>query len=211
MEIFISVGTGLSSTQEKFLQALENRLLVEGLTPCTIGRNKFGSGPPLKTITEAMDKCAGCIVLALERLYFPCGVERPGTKNEKELGEVYLPTSWNQVEAAMAYCRSQPLLVLIARGVRMDGLLEPGHDWYVQCIEVSPRFLNSNEFNGIFADWKKRVSTNSATEPRTLVHSASAMSISQLLKTLKPGELWKVAAAIVTVVVGAFAAGGLLK
>ena len=78
LNVFMSVGGTISDKQESFVQAVEDRLRAEGLVPHTVGRNAFSIDSPLKTVTELMDKCVGCLVIALERSYFPSGMEKRG-------------------------------------------------------------------------------------------------------------------------------------
>src|SRR4051812_40867945 len=101
-DVFVSVGTGLSERQENFVAAVESRLRAVGLNPRTIGRNTFSADAPLDAVTNLMDECAGTVVIALERFYFPSGEERPGSAKGRSLRDVSMPTAWNQIEAAMA-------------------------------------------------------------------------------------------------------------
>jgi len=74
MDVFVSVGTGLSPNQEGFIEALEARLRAVGLTPCTIGRNTFSADAPLRAVTDlmrtyppVMDNCAGAKQRCVDR------------------------------------------------------------------------------------------------------------------------------------------------
>src|SRR3954447_16307491 len=156
LNVFMSVGGTISDKQESFVCAVENRLRAEGLVPHTVGRNAFSTDAPLKTVTDLMDKCAGCLVIALERSYFPSGMEKRGGPKESALMNVKLPTPWNQIEAAMAYSRGLPLMVVVEDGLRGEGLLERGYDWYVQSVSPEATALHSNEFNGVLASWKQK-------------------------------------------------------
>ena len=88
MDIFVSVGTGLNSRQEAFVNAVETRLRSLGFTPRTIGRNTFSTNAPLGAIIELMDRCSGAVVIALERYFFENGHERRGSERERLLREV---------------------------------------------------------------------------------------------------------------------------
>lgn len=68
-----------------------------------------------------------------------------------------IPTVWNQIEATMAYTLGHPLLVVVEDGLKYEGLLETGYDWYVMHIKPNESLLASAEFQGVFADWKRRV------------------------------------------------------
>ncbi len=157
LNVFMSVGGTISDKQELFVRAVEDRLRSEGLVPHTVGRNAFSSDSPLKTVTNLMDKCMGCLVIALERSYFPSGMDKRGGPKESPLTNVKLPTPWNQIEAAMAYSRGLPLMVVVEDGLRGEGLLERGYDWYVQSVTPEAQSLHSNEFNGVLASWKQKM------------------------------------------------------
>lgn len=212
-QVFLSVGGTANDDQERFVQAVENRLRAEGLTPNTVGRNTFSVDAPLKTVENLMDKCAGTVVLALERSFFPEGVEKRGGDREKTVSHIILPTPWNHIEAAMAYSRGLPLLVIVQEGLKHEGLLEPGYDWYVQTVPLDEACLNSTEFNGVLASWKEKVSAKTAAPPNNLlsvpVH-VSEMTIGQILGALKPTHLWSILMALCGALAGAFSMGAKL-
>jgi hypothetical protein len=215
MDVFVSVATGLNSKQEEFVSAIEARLRAIGLTPCTIGRNIFSSNAPLRAVTELMDRCSGAVIIALERYRFSKGIERPGSTHEKPLSSVSLPTAWNQIEAAMAYGRGLPLLVLVDEQLRCDGLLEKGNDWYVQSLNAEAVSLNSMEFTGVLESWRNRVQTLQQKGSLPPTQSANLdptnMSIAQIVGALKPTQLWAALSAAVAALVGAFALGAKLS
>lgn len=207
LDIFVSVGGTATDEQEAFVKAVEDRLRSEGLIPHTVGRNTFSADAPLKTITELMQKCNGAVVISLERFYYPNGIEKRGGAKEKILGEIKLPTPFNHIEAAMAYTRGLPLLIIVEEGIKKDGLLEPGYDWYVQYIEPKKSSLNTAEFNGILASWKNKILNSKKQIKNTKSINAAEMTIGELVKGLKTSQLWGVLVALVALVSGAFALG----
>jgi hypothetical protein len=211
MDIFVSVGTGLNTEQEAFVGAVEARLRALGLTPHTIGRNAFSADSPLHAVADLMDRCAGAVVIAVERFYFSDGIERRGSLQERPLGAVGLPTPWNQIEAAFAYSRGLPLLVLVDESLRCDGLLEKGNDWCVQKLAINPNSLSSAEFAGVMDDWRDRVSrrlNSVAVGPvsETKVDLAN-MSVAQLVAALKPAQIWASLVALAGLIGAAFTIG----
>lgn len=212
MDVFVSVGTGLSPEQEQFVHAVESRLRALGLEPKTIGRNTFTVDAPLRAVKDLMDGSRGVVVIALERFQFPRGVERAGSAQERELADVRLPTVWNQIEAAMAYVKGLPLLVIVDENIRADGLLEKGNDWFVQSLAPTPAALDGDAFTGILANWRDRLPQQTAVDSRTGMDAAAtvdpaSMSIGQLFGALKPGQLWAVVLAAAAIVAAAFAWG----
>ena len=212
-EIFLSVGGTSNDEQERFVQAVENRLRAEGLTPNTVGRNKFSVDAPLRTVEKLMDECVGTVILALERSYFPTGVEKRGGERETSISNIVLPTPWNHIEAAMAYSRRLPLLVIVQEGLKHEGLLEPGYDWYVQTVPLDESYLSSSQFNGLLASWKNKIdakaSIKSGANPIEII-DVSQMTVGQILGALKPSHLWSVLGASCAALAGAYALGAQL-
>ncbi|MDR5742486.1 hypothetical protein QCE73_04865 [Caballeronia sp. LZ029] len=208
LKVFVSVGGTATDQQESFVRAVENRLRAEGLIPCTVGRNTFSSDSPLKTVVELMNNCSGTVVIALERKYFSNGIEKRGGPSEVPITNVALPTPWNQIEAAMAYSRGHPLLVIVEQGISTEGLLEPGFDWYVQVVELKTEALTTIQFNSVLASWKGKLSTADA-KPMAKANP-SEMTVSELIGNTKPSQLYSFVAAIFALVAGAFALGAKL-
>jgi len=208
LNVFVSVGGTATEQQEAFVRAVEDRLRSEGLVPHTVGRNTFSADAPLKAVTELLDQCSGTVVIALERSYFPSGTEKRGGPKATALADVKLPTPWNHIEAAMAYARGLPLMVVVEAGLRSEGLLERGYDWYVQSVKPEAAALSTNEFNGVLASWKQKM----IATPKKAFSSKtpSDLTVAELLGGLKPVQLWSVLVALAGVVAGAFALGAKL-
>ena len=204
----MSVGGTATEQQEAFVCAVENRLRSEGLVPHTVGRNTFSADAPLKAVTELMARCAGTVVIALERSYFPSRAEKRGGPREATFSDVKLPTPWNHIEATMAYARGLPLLVIVESGLKCEGLLERGYDWYVQSVNPEAPSLNTNEFNGVLASWKRKMSETSIKAPMS--RSPSDLTIGDLVLGLKPVQLWSVLGSVAAVIAGSFAVGAKL-
>jgi len=214
LHVFVSVGGTATPKQEAFVRAVEDRLRSEGLIPQTVGRSKFSSGAPFKAVIELMDKCSGTVVIALERTYFPTGLEKRGGTNETALSETKFPTPWNQIEAAMAYTRGHPLMVIIEEGLRSEGLLERGYDWYVQWVKPEASALSTLEFNGILSDWKEKINQSTSAKKQTDKANRkidlSDPTIGDLIKGLKPAQLWSILVVLAGLIAGAFALGAKL-
>jgi hypothetical protein len=207
-KIYVSVGRTSTPTQEEFVQNVEDRLRAEDLTPCTVGRNMWTADAPLKAVMELMAECVGVVVIAFERKFFPKGVERRGHPEAVELQDVSLPTPFNQVEAAMAYCYGHPLLIIKEEGLWEEGLLEKGNDWRVLTVKLTPAALTTPEFNQTFASWKKYLTApRGASQLSKPLLDPERMTIAQLLGSLRPAQMWSVMGAITVLVAGAFSLG----
>jgi hypothetical protein len=206
--IFFSVGRASTEQQESFIKSVEARLRSEGLEPHTVGRSSFGSSAPLKTISEDLDKCYGAVVLALERYYYPNGFEMHGGNNQKSLSDIRLPTTWNQIEAAMAYSRGHPLLVIVENTLKPEGLLDDKYDWYVQRVKIDNETLSSQEFNGVFSDWKNKVKNGLENKHSYsfLKNNLSKITFDDLL-SLNASQIWSIFGAIIALFGGSFSLG----
>ena len=202
-DIFVSVGRTSTPEQEKFVSAIEQYLRDNGFEPRIVGRNAFSSMQPLKFVEQLMQECSGTIIIAFERIYIQEGIEKRGSEAEKVMRDTKLPTVWNQIEAAMAYVLGHPLLVIVENGIRNEGLLETGYDWYMQWVKLDASTLNSREFSGVFGDWKKRVENYQKTGIKKYkTVEPEKLTIGQILGSLKPAQLW----AIIITLVGAISA-----
>jgi len=211
--VFVSVGGTATEKQESFIRAVEDRLRSEGIIPHTVGRNTFGSDSPLKTVTELMEKCCGTVVIALERTYFPSGVEKREGPNQTSISEARYPTPWNQIEAAMAYTRGHPLMILVERGLTCEGLLEKGYEWYVQLVEPTASALTTAEFNGVLSNWKRKIAQRAISNPIFVSKDSKPLdqlTVAELVGRMKAGQLWSVLGALAALVAGAFALGAKL-
>ena len=155
--IFVSVGKTFNARQERFVSAVEHRLITYGLNPQRVGRNVFANKQPLRFIRELMDRCDGTVVIALERFYVKQGLEMRGSDKAKPLDRQKLPTVWNQIEAAMAYTLRHPLLIITEEDIRRDGLLEANYDWYILHVKPEPEALDAQEVDGQIREWAERV------------------------------------------------------
>lgn len=210
-KVFISVGGTSTPTQEDFVKSIEDRLRSENLIPNTIGRNTFSSDSPLKSIKGLMDECSGILVIALERTYFEAGIEKRGSPNEITLSTTKFATPWNQIESAIAYAKNLPILVIVEEGIRAEGLLEKGNDWYVMTAKPNQSSISTVEFNGVLASWKSKVKAlslsknNTAAEKRKVV--PDELTIGDLVSNMKPAQLWGVLGAIIALMAAIFVIG----
>lgn len=208
--VFVSVGRTFSAEQEKFVSAIESYLKGIGLNPQTVGRNYFKSQQPLRSITECMRECSGTVIIAFERIYVANGEEKRGSSQPASLSETKITTIWNQIEAAMAYTLGQPLLVIAQEGIRAEGLIDEGFDWFVKRVDLKCHLADDPEFVAILADYKARVDAAPRAKlpgsgPGQAALAPSEMTVAQLIGSLKASQLWATLAAIIGVVAGAAA------
>lgn len=158
INVFVSVGTPCTPQQEEFIKQVEGYLRSRGLRPRTVGRSDFTHEAPLGFISKLMNKSAGALVIALERTSILHGISRRGSERQANIEDRAIPTPWNHIEAAFAYARGLPLLVIREEHVIADGMLEPIYDWYVlSARNLDGSILNSKEFSGSLSSWERAV------------------------------------------------------
>jgi hypothetical protein len=206
IDVFVSVGINSKRPEyEKFISEVEQFLRDNGLNPRTVGRSDFSSGQPLKLIEQVMNECSGTIVIAFERIHIEKGLDKRGSSAENLLSNVNIPTVWNQIEPSMAYVLGHPLLVIVQNGLRSEGLLETGYDWYVQWVDIDNSTLQKREFLGVFANWKKRVEEYKSNDKKTVGNKSifidpQQLTIAQIISSMKPTQLWAIIATLVTAI-----------
>jgi hypothetical protein len=157
INVFLSVGRTFTPRQEQFVSTIETHVAKKGLQPRTVGRNEFSHRRPLELIENLMDKSAGVLVIALERVLIETGLEKRGASDQTTISNETFPTPWNQIEAAFACAKRLPLMVIRETGVRPEGLLEGRYEWYVHSTNLDPAFVNTPEFNGMLDSWTQDV------------------------------------------------------
>ena len=153
-DIFVSIGTPSTKNQEKALKSLNRVLESRGLRR----RSPLSSHKaPLTSVRDTLDKCAGMIVVAYPRIVINEGLERPSSTKEEKLTNVALTTPWNHMEAAFAYDRGLPLMVLRDKSVKVEGFVEYTYDWKVEAIEFSSDYMNSYEFASMVNEFVNQI------------------------------------------------------
>jgi hypothetical protein len=215
-KVFLSCGRCFTPQQEAFVRSFEDYLRTEELEPKTVGRTAFSSEAPLKPIRNLIAESQGAIVLAFERTHIAQGADKRGSKDSTPLSDVPVTTVWNQIEGAMAYCHDLPIMMLAQKGLKSEGLVEKGYDWFVQWIDLDQAVFASSEFRGVFQDWKRRVVE---FEPKTAKAAPTQKSgdvadttIGDLLRRLTLPQIWAAGSAIFVAVAAiattAFTLGG---
>ena len=102
-------------------------------------------------------------MVAYARYQIDAGLElREG--GGKPLTSAAFPTAWNQIEAAMAYEKGLPLLVIAEERLRRETLLDSGNDVKPFLTALDQAIGSSDGFQGYLRSWKEDVEQH-AREP----------------------------------------------
>lgn len=152
MHIFVSRPTWVSSEYETGLDTFLKSLVHMGLTPRTLGSSDYPSKAPLDEVIEIMDECQGAIILGYPQVQIA-----KGTLKETPLeSELTLATEWNHIEAALAYSKGLPILVIhhttVSRGIFDRGVMNA----FLHSIDLkSPTWCMNTSLDGAIAKWKE--------------------------------------------------------
>jgi hypothetical protein len=180
----------------------------------TVDRNVFRGRQPAETARDVIATCGGAVVIAFERTRILTGIDKPGGsfegRLENRIENESHPTVWNQMEAAMAYSREIPLLILVQAGLKRQGMLGDRLEWMAIETELSPEVLGTEKFSQVFADWLNKVKSRQPGS-RTPDIDPGEMKIGKLLSQLSAKQAVTLAASVLTVLIGlaglAFKAG----
>lgn len=196
-KVFISISSAMDAKERAAEDAIFRSLELAGLAPIRMERNKWSSDQPLRAIREAIRECSGIVVVVFPRYSFSEGSVRLKTGGEEQLRNIRMPTSWNQIEAAIGYTIGLPLFVIAQNGVRADGLLEE-YDWKVFWSDFSEQELQSEAFLGYLGSWRDRVLSHASDAEKQAAaipdvaateQDLSKWSIGRWLKELTPNQL----------------------
>ena len=214
-KVFISVGSNGSRPQREATETIFSVIAATGLSPRQMEKNEWSSEQPLRAIRRVISECHGAVIIAFTRYEFPSGIERGKGDTMISLGRTCFPTVWNQIEAALAYGRDIPLLVICESGLKEDGLLEGKYDWKVFWTDFQPADLGSERFSGFVQSWKNLVDEHVAKEnsaAKSTETDITKLSISKLVGSLTLSQIWAalgIAASVLTSVAAtAYKLGG---
>lgn len=151
MNIFLSRPTWVSDEFEEGLKNFLISLSNLGLIPRTLGSSDYPSKAPLDEVIEIMEQCQGAIILGYPQVL----VETGSVKSKNIEKALQLPTEWNHIEAALAYSKGLPIIILhhigVSRGVFDRGVMNA----FAHEVDFSQSgwCLNSG-LNGAIQKWK---------------------------------------------------------
>jgi hypothetical protein len=206
-KVFISKGSAATDDQRAFVDAVLEMIDTIGMSARIMGENEWSHEQPLRAIKKIMRECDGAVIIAFTRIQFDEGVEFK--KNQIiPISNIKLPTTWNHIEASMAYSFELPLLVVAENGLKPEGLIENGYDWRVFWTDLHPDVVKSDSFKGFLQSWKRAVDEKKQFSSSTEV-DLSKVSIRKLFFMLSLPQLWSLIGVLATVI--ALVAGGSYK
>jgi hypothetical protein len=163
--IFLSYSTPTNEQQFVMVEAVYKTLARNQLATWTLGVNEYDFKAPLKAVRRLITASHGFLAIAFSKTTVVEGVmaRRRGRQppTEEVLANVALTSPWVQIEAAMAFQRQLPILILREKGVVGDGLLESGvisQNMPEFDLDKSPAdYLRSEDFRAAMSIWRDEI------------------------------------------------------
>jgi hypothetical protein len=188
-KIFVSCGTPFTPQVEEFVTAIRSHLEFNGCTPQTVGQGESSVRQPIFHARRLIAACEGAVVIAFERVRIIEGIDKPGVDPPNLLKNEAHPTVWNHMEAAMAYAQDVPILLMVQKGLKRQGMLSDRSEWHTQEIDFTVEFLRSKQFNQVFQEWLSLVQER-REKPKKLDFDPSEIELKDLLSRLTPKKFW---------------------
>lgn len=206
MKVFLSVGATYSAEQEQFVRAFEDFLIQNSCQRLTVGRGSLGASQPIMQARNLMEQADAIVVLAFTRVVVKTAIDKPGSPDESQITDTKYPTIWNQLEASMGFGLKLPLLVILEKGLHQEAMLKDRLEFRTWITPLNPDFFRSDEFKGVFADFKKIASERAAGSNSTRNTDVGTWTIGRLCKELRPDQFWKMGAALLGLISALLAA-----
>jgi hypothetical protein len=173
IDIFISRPTWIAEEFREGLTGFLSFLDTHDINPRTLGSTDYPTESPLDEVISMMDECQGAIILGYPQIYVT-----KGKIKETENLDFLLPTEWNHIEAALAYMKKMPLLIIhhksISRGIFEHGAISK----FIYEMDLSkPNWFLSGNIAGALKKWKssiKEPQINKTTIPKTVPRPPSS-------------------------------------
>lgn len=166
--VFISKPNALNSQQLAFWSELQNLLAERQLRVRTLGETDFPNVTPLKAVREVMAECHGILILGFRQIEIRDGLSKGGTNKEEQIMNLFLPTAWNQIEAAVGFMYDIPMLIIREEGVS-GGVFDVGNtDRFIHQAQLFSNWLHSDMFMQPFSRWQGEIIRNAGEKLRTI-------------------------------------------
>lgn len=188
MNIFVSRPTWVAPEFEEGLRIFLNSLSKSGIVPRTLGSSDYPSKAPLDEVIEIMSQCKGAIILGYPQINIHSGL----VKSNSISSEVVLPTEWNHIEAALAYSKGLPLLVIhhitVSRGVFDRGVMNA----FIHSLDLTKSTWSIEPaMDGAFSRWKENFVTGNSNFSVSAPNTSGKLICPNCLTTSKPIYLSK--------------------
>ena len=152
--VFVSCPTDLSPVQNKSLLIIRRYLKRYKLEDRALGRSDYPTELPLREVLVLARHCSGGLILGFEQFRSLQGVNKPGTKAERDWTTPRpFPTPWNHLEAGILFGLGLPLLIFRQENLE-GGIFDAGvTDVFTHTMPIK----DSAGLDEVFLKWQAEV------------------------------------------------------
>ncbi|MBR4994741.1 MAG: pentapeptide repeat-containing protein [Alistipes sp.] len=148
--VFISSIGNLSPKQGEYMDALKDHLKRLGIDTLSLSKEEYRNSGQIIGIQSKIEKANGVIIVGLRNLLVVDGVYRPTSSEKRQVSNMWLPTSWNNIEAGIASALKKPILVIHQSDLN-DGIFNKEiNDTRISHIEAQ---ISSDKFKKDLDKW----------------------------------------------------------
>jgi hypothetical protein len=197
IEVYVSHPFPHRKEQSDFLDSLRSALAERGLAPCTTSALEDPKASLLSSIRSRIVSSHGLIVVAFRKTWVHQGTIRKDSEiaalPSVEISGSWLTSPYCQIEPAMAYAHSLPIMALLERGVLPEGILTHASDVFrTPEIDLGGSlhdYFHSEEWVQKFSEWEfhvRRKSGDSESRHRGDSDSAPSPDVPQIATAVRP-------------------------
>jgi len=159
IKVFFSLGSPHTQAQLDYIEGLKIHLLKYKIDLMTLDGDDWDNLDPLNPIRNKMQKCFGCLALAMERSFVKKGLNKRGSQQESEISDQSFPTPWVQIETTLAYQLKLPFLILKEKDLSSEGMLDENlFEWRIVKIDpANPEELDEYPIKSFIRMWIEEV------------------------------------------------------
>ena len=156
--VFVSCPTALNREQNASRRIITRELDELMFEPRALGRSDYPTDLPLREVYVVATHCSGGVILGFEQFFCTSVIQKRGTKEQKKIKSMPIPTPWNHLEAGILYSLGLPLLVFKEDGIS-GGVFDPGvTDVFVHKMPKSNISRQNREsLSEVFLKWQAKV------------------------------------------------------
>jgi hypothetical protein len=165
IDVYVSHPFPHTPIQRDFIQRPHSVLVARGLAPRTTSDVETLQTSSLAAIKSQILESHGLLVVAFRKVWVERGTIRPDSEDPAlpamEISRSWLTSPYCQIEPAMAYQRSLPILVLREPGILLEGFLDRAADVFkapeIDLLKDSADYFRSEAWGQTLDEWEKLV------------------------------------------------------
>lgn len=157
--VFFSLGSPHKESQVEYVEKLKEHLSKYQVGLISLEEGDWDNLDPLSPIRRKMEKCCGCLSLAMERSFVKEGIVKRESHQEKAITNQSFATPWMHIEATLAYQLELPFLILKEKDIRSEGMLDDSlFEWRIVKIDpTKPQELEEYPIKSFIRMWVEEI------------------------------------------------------